>query len=266
MDLTRQKLIYFSPTQTTKNVISAIAEGTGIQDTEQIDLTLPDGAAGGTAEINSGLAIIGAPVYGGRVALDAVNRLQQVKGNNTPAIVVVAYGNREFEDALVELKDIAVSAGFVPVAAGAFIGEHSFANETMPIATGRPDTDDLEAARKFGQSVKQKLDSLQTLDSDVPLEIPGNTPYKERTTRSGISPESISDTCTLCGTCADVCPTAAITVGESVETDKEKCIICCACVKNCPTGSRVMNDPNIQKVTKWLHTNFSARKEPEVFI
>ncbi len=266
MELTSQKLIYFSPTQTTRKVLSAIAEGTGIDQTDQIDLTLPAAVNHGKTEINEELAIIGAPVYGGRVALHAVDRLQQVKGNGTPAVIVVVYGNREFEDALVELRDIATSAGFVPVAAGAFIGEHSFANELMPIASGRPDSTDLDAARHLGQSVKGKLDQLQTLDSISSLEVPGNTPYKDRTTRSGISPESIEETCNLCSMCADVCPTEAISVEDSVETDKEKCTICCACVKECPTGSRVMNNPLIQQMTEWLYTNVSERKDPVVFV
>ncbi len=265
MELSSQKLIYFSPTQTTQKVLAAIAEGTGIGLTDHLDLTSPASANNSATEINQELAIIGVPVYGGRVALDAVKRLEQIKGFQSPAIIVVVYGNREFEDALVELRDIATTAGFIPVAAGAFIGEHSFASATKPIANGRPDPDDLDKAKKFGLTIREKLDQLQALNSDVPLQVPGNTPYKERTTRSGISPVSKEELCTLCGTCADVCPTAAISVKEAIETDKEHCIICCACVKNCPSGAREMEDPTIQKVTDWLFTNFSQYKDPELF-
>ena len=265
MQLSSQKLIYFSPTQTTQKVLGAIAEGTGITQTDHLNLTPPAATTDGITEINHELAIIGVPVYGGRVPLDAVKRLEQIKGHQSPAIIIVVYGNREFEDALLELRDITTAAGFIPVAAGAFIGEHSFASETMPVANGRPDADDLEKARKFGLMIREKLDQMQTLNSGTPLQVPGNTPYKERTTRSGISPVSKEALCTLCGTCADVCPTAAITVGEVIETDKKSCIICCACVKNCPSGARVMEDPAIQKVTDWLHTNFSQYKNPELF-
>ncbi len=265
MELSAQKLIYFSPTQTTQKILTAIAEGTGIEQTSHLDLTPANSIRNGVTEIDKQLAIIGVPVYGGRVALDAVNRLQQIKGNRTPAIIVVLYGNREFEDALLELRDIATAAGFIPVAAGAFIGEHSFATATKPIANGRPDPDDLEKARTFGQTVRKKLDQLQMLNAADLLQVPGNTPYKDRTTRSGISPVTIPEICTLCGTCADVCPTAAISVGETVETDKESCIICCACIKNCPSGARVLDDPGIQKVADALHTKFSQYKDPELF-
>jgi len=265
MELSAQKLIYFSPTQTTQKVLAAIAAGTGIAQTDHLDLTAPAAAAQGITEINRELAIIGVPVYGGRVALDAVKRLQQIKGHQTPAIIIVLYGNRDFKDALLELRDITTTAGFVPVAAGAFIGEHSFASETMPIANGRPDPDDLEKATDFGRAIREKLNRLQILNTETPLQVPGNIPYKERHTRNGISPVTQSEICTLCGTCADVCPTAAISIGEVIETDKERCILCCACVKNCPSDARVMEDPEIQKITDWLHTNLSQYKNPELF-
>jgi len=266
MELTRQKLIYFSPTQTTQKVLAAVAEGTGISQTEQIDLTLPQAETLGKPEIHQELAIIGAPVYSGRVALEAANRLQQIKGNGSPAVIVVVYGNRAFEDALIELRDIATEAGFIPIAAAAFIGEHSFATADKPVANGRPDTDDLSAARGFGVDVQKKLGQLQTLDSGAPLQVPGSTPYKDRKPGGGVSPNTLEETCTLCGTCADVCPTGAITVGETVVTDKGRCIICCACIKSCPSGARVMEEPVMLKITDWLHTEFSARSEPEIFI
>ena len=43
--------------------------------------------------------------------------------SQTPAVLVVVYGNRAYDDALLELSDIATGAGFVPLAAGAFVGE-----------------------------------------------------------------------------------------------------------------------------------------------
>ena len=37
------------------------------------------------------------------------------------------------------------------MAAGAFIGEHSFSRKGMPIAEGRPDESDLKQATEFGK-------------------------------------------------------------------------------------------------------------------
>lgn len=180
MNINSAKLVYFSPTKTTKKVVESIAQGIQVDMIEKLDLTPPEARTREFEELHDELAIIGAPVYGGRVPIDAVNRLQRLKGNDTPAIIVVVYGNREYEDALLELKDIAVEAGFKPVAAGAFIGEHSFANDTTLIANGRPDTDDLKKAGEFGKMIWKKLRDIQALDDMSPLHVPGNFPYRKR--------------------------------------------------------------------------------------
>ena len=116
----------------------------------ETDLTLDEQTS--PIEMNGELCVIAVPVYGGRVATTALQRLQRLKGNGSPAILVVVYGNRDYEDALLELRDTAVQLGFVPLTAGAFIGEHSFSTPELPIAAGRPDADDLQQAREFGKS------------------------------------------------------------------------------------------------------------------
>jgi len=266
MKPTQQQLIFFSPTGTTQSILSAIAEGTGIERTVPLNLTLPAGGSAETAVSHQELAIIGAPVYGGRIPLKAIERLQAIRGEKTPAVIAVVYGNRAFEDALLELRDLAIAAGFIPVAAAAFIGEHSFATDNVPIAANRPDAADLEAARRLGRAVADKLSRLASPDAGTPLPVPGNSPYKQRSVRTGISPETNADTCTRCGTCEAVCPTNAVVAGETVETETEKCIICCACVKNCPSGARTLKNDDIRKIREWLQANFSTRKDPEIFV
>jgi hypothetical protein len=92
---------------------------------------------------------------------------------------VVVYGNRDYEDALIELHDISITQGFVPVAAGAFIAEHSYSTTKRPIAHGRPDPDDLDRAQEFGKKVREKLKGLRFLDDIGKIKIPGNIPYIE---------------------------------------------------------------------------------------
>jgi energy-converting hydrogenase A subunit P len=44
--------------------------------------------------------------------------------------------------------------------------------------------------------------------------------------------------CTLCGACLALCPTEAITLGETaVKVNAEACCGCGACVEACPTGA-----------------------------
>ncbi len=268
MQLTSATLIYFSPTQTTKKVLEGITAGIQPDTVTHLDLTLPQAQTQGVAPIETSLALLGAPVYGGRLPADAVARLRRLKGQGIPAVVVVVYGNRAYEDALLELKDLATDCGFVPIAGAAFIGEHSYSTDAMPIAQGRPDADDLEKAFALGQQIQAKMHTL-SLNRMPTLTVPGNRPYKQwghSSEENPPAPITHIDLCTLCELCAEVCPTGAITVGDSVMTDAQACIHCCACTRICPTNARVMEDPRILRTATWLYENYSTRKEPEVYL
>lgn len=132
---------------------AVVAKGFGGRFCGYIDRTLPADRCLKLSPFPECLIAIGAPVYGGRVPLDVVNYLQTLHGNGQAAVLVAVYGNRDYEDALLELRDIAKDRGFVPVAAAAFIGEHSFSTEESSIAAGRPDKADIESAEKFADSV-----------------------------------------------------------------------------------------------------------------
>lgn len=268
MDFNTVKLVYFSPTKTTQTILGGIAQGTGIAAVEHLDLTIPATGTKDLYETGDELVVLGTPVYEGRVAATAIPRLRRLKANNTPAVVVVVYGNRDFEDALIELHDLAGELGFIPVAGGAFVGEHSFATDTRPMANGRPDAQDLTIAKEFGAKIRDKMRDMGSVNDISPIKIPGNNPYIERD-RSNLADRSAStqeEICTLCGTCASCCPVAAITVDRIVTTDNLACILCCACVKNCPTGARVVADPTINRIADWVSKHFQARREPEIFI
>lgn len=266
MEIASVALVYFSPTGTTKTVLEGIAKGAGIESINHVPLTLPDKASTLINSFSDKLVIIGAPVYSGRLPADAVKRLQQCKAENTPAVLVVVYGNRAYEDALLELVNLSKELGFIPVSGSAFIGEHSYATKELPIAVNRPDPIDMEKAEDFGKAVIKKLTDIQNVDDIPSLSVPGNIPYKEKMTFPASAPNTLEDLCTMCGICADVCPKEAITVNDTVETDENLCIRCCACVKECPENARIMDDERIMGVTKWLWENCSQRKEPEVFV
>jgi ferredoxin len=265
MEIDSARLIYFSPTRTTRKVIEGIAQGVCVDKVECVDLTPPDAASRKVTGVNDDLAIIGAPVYAGRLPSDAVSRLLRLEGNGTPAVIVVVYGNRAYEDALLELRDLAVEAGFRPVAAGAFVGEHSYSGDATPIAVGRPDGEDLRQAKEFGQMIREKVRNLRAPDEIPELRVPGNFPYKERAGLSNITPAMNAAACAECGKCVSVCPTAAISMGEAVVTDPSACIRCCACVKICTAGARTMADPRIRQVAELLSINCRERKEPETW-
>ncbi|HVN24153.1 MAG TPA: EFR1 family ferrodoxin [Syntrophorhabdales bacterium] len=256
-------LIYFSPTGTTRKVLEAIATGIVADDVNHVDLTREVTRATDSIEIKSDIAIIGTPVYSGRVPLRAIEALQRIKAQNTPAVVVAVYGNRAYDDALLELTELAKQCGFKPVAAAAFIGEHSFSTSIAPIAEGRPDREDIKKAENFGKVIRQKIG--KGIAKTVVLQVPGNFPYKAR---NPSPPPPITDeaNCIKCANCVTICPAQAVTIrDDTVLTENARCMACCACVKNCPSGARRVH-PKLAERAQTLSTTCRDRKGPEFFI
>lgn len=253
-------LVYFSPTGTTRKIVAQIAKGLAAQLTVHYDQTLPGAPL--TTTLSAGVAIIGIPVYAGRVPELCLQRFASISAQGLPCILVALYGNREFEDALVELRDVVAKQGFQVLAAAAFIGEHSYSTPQRPIAAGRPNAEDLAIAEQFGRDVAAKL---RNNDLSMPS-IDGNTPYRERVPLGGVAPDTDRDRCTLCGTCAEVCPTGVIEVSDSVATDAAHCVMCCACVKICTEDARPFNHPRIEERRAMLLQNCSIPKAPTLFL
>ena len=149
MTVNEAHLIYFSPTHTSKQVAEAIVHGTGIKNILPVNVTLQ--TTGEAVIPASALAIIVVPVYGGRVAPLAMERLQNIRGLDTPTVLVVVYGNRAYEKALMELDAFALPHGLKVIAGATLIGEHSYSTEEHPIAAGRPNDSDLALATEFGK-------------------------------------------------------------------------------------------------------------------
>lgn len=261
--------IVFSPTGTTRNVLRSIQKGLGPRTWSELDLTRHAATQEPTDRESDaeGLAIIGLPVYAGRIPELAAKRLSGVRGMKRKAVLVVVYGNRAYDDALRELRDLSQELGFLPVAAAAFVGEHSFSTRQCPIAEGRPDQSDLKLAFQFGENVRKKLLEIQNSALNAPpLEVPGNFPYRQGMQPAPISPETDPAQCVLCGACVEACPVEAISLcDETLETDKMLCLRCCACTRICPTGARAMLHPSILELGRVLHEKHATRREPEFF-
>ena len=259
-------LIYFSPTSTTQTVLKEIAKGLGKKIHTVINITDPQIRNHPAPEFKSDVVLIGTPVYAGRIPKDAADYLKTINGSDSLAIVVVLYGNREFEDALVELKNIADDSGFIPVAAAAFIGEHSFSNDVFPIAVKRPDKEDLEKAFLFGKQIAFFLKGLGKSENLVPVAVPGNFPYKEGVSFGGFKFIDVTEDCDNCEQCVTACPMEAIDALDHYSTRPEYCIYCCACIKACPWHARILKDSPIKEKLKWLYENCAFRKEPQTFL
>ncbi len=258
-------LVYFSPTSTTGIVLEEIARGLGQESPRILDITRPEIRNQAAPVFENEVVLIGAPVYAGRVAKDAAAYIKTLKGSGSLAIVVVVYGNREFEDALLELKNIAVDSGFVVMASGAFIGEHSFSDNEFSIASDRPDEDDLETAFLFGRQVASLLEGIETPADISGVEVPGNFPYKEGMGDGAFAFIDVTEDCDDCGICAAACPKEAIDEADNYSTIDARCIFCCACIKACPQQARIMKAGPMKDKAKWLSENCALRKEPQTF-
>lgn len=259
-------LVYYSPTGTTEKIVKEIGIHTGLK------LISEHNIAGNNVDLptekgNNHLTIIGIPVYGGRLPITTIEVLKNLKSKQSPVAIVVVYGNRAYEDALLELKDIACTCGFKIIAGAAFIGEHSYSSDEKPIAKNRPDQQDLEKCKDFAKKITSKLKSKKDISQLSELAISGNFPYKERNLLPvTLYPETNNAICNLCGTCVDACPTDAITIEETVITNGDLCTWCCACVKYCPHEARIFDNSTINAIQNRLILNCSERKEPEFFI
>jgi ferredoxin len=273
MVIDRVRLVYFSPTGSTRRIVEEIAKGVDAP-AEHVDLTCPEAKTGDFKDFGNELAIIGSPVYAGLIPVEAARRLRRLKAHGTPAVTVVVYGNRAYEDALIELTDLASERGFKPIAGGAFVAEHSFSTPEVPIAEGRPDASDLKKAREFGVRIEEKLLASKILDAISHVTVPGVRPYrddfrKSRAAKPGTEPAAPitkEDLCIKCGKCVEVCPNEAIKIGSTVVTQRQACIRCYACIKSCPMGARMMTHSFFEREAMWLHSTFPNRKEPETFL
>ena len=248
--------IVFSPTGGTRKV-SGLVAGALDKNTVTVDLTDSGLDFSAVSMTEDDVAVISVPAYAGRIPAVVADRLGMVHGNGARAVLVCVYGNRAFEDTLVELEDVAKRAGFRVVAAVSAIAEHSVARQ---FAAGRPDAQDVAQLSEFAQRIRQKL--LDGAASEP--SIPGNRPYKQAGGHSMV-PHATED-CISCGACAALCPVRAIDKDDPRQVDGEACISCMRCIAVCPRGARKLDPNKLSAVSQMLSKVCVVRKECELFI
>lgn len=250
--------IIFSPTGGTGKVADIMAEewsGT----VERIDLSDAGIDFSKSAIEQEDVVLVAVPSYGGRVPGPAAERLGKIKGNRARCVIVCVYGNRAYEDTLVELKDIVESCGFRTAAALAAVAEHSIIHQ---YAAGRPDKKDTDQLHAFVKTIYGKWMADDPLA--VAPEIPGNRPYR-KPGGAGLVPKATKD-CVGCGLCAEKCPTQAIGRDSLKTANPEKCISCMRCVVRCPKSARKVNGAMVSVAALALKKACSERKENELFL
>jgi ferredoxin len=229
-----------------------------------VDITKPEARQQVLITKKYDLLIVAIPVYMGRLPALLSDWLHSIKADNTPAVCVVMYGNRAYDNALLELKDTLKSCGCKPIAGAAYVGEHSFSSDELPSSKGRPDTSDISHAELFGNKLQEKFLSISSVEDISDIIVPGNYPYEGVTDLWKVDFIEVSDNCLQCEICVQGCPTGAIDSKNSKLIDIQKCTLCCACIKNCPQNAKSMKS-GLMKDAAIRCTNFIERKEPEFF-
>ena len=246
--------IFFSPSGTSQKVADRIA-GNFSKEKEICNLLIFNSEK----ELKSeDVAVVVMPVFAGRLPKTARERLSKINGNDTPAIAVVNYGNAHVTDSLLELTDLLSENNFNVIAAASTVSHHSIFDG---VAVGRPDDSDLKKIDEFSEKCIKKLESNESLES----EIPGNRPYTDYKQL----PFEIScdeTVCAFCYDCVSICPEKAIPEDDPIETDLNSCSRCTACISICPEDARKFSGAAFEAKKPDFEKANSERKEPEFYL
>jgi len=213
------------------------------------------------------LLVIGSPVYAGKLPNKILPDFQsKFKGNNTPAIAIVTFGNRSYDNGLAELVDTLASSGFIVIGALALVNEHSMAHT----AFRRPNGEDQEFIKACADKLAEKI-KAGNLDA---VSVPGDsnaayyTPLQENGEKAVFlkaKPQTDLSKCTQCGACANFCPMGSINPEDASDVPGV-CIKCHACVNRCTKNAKYFDDEQLLSHIRFLQENHSDRKENECFI
>ena len=246
--------VYFSPSKTTKKVVNTISESFTNQKETYDLLNFNDSKE----FLNEDIAIVGMPVFAGRIPERGRERLAKIKGNDTPAIAVVNYGNAHVTDALLELVDLLKENGFNVIAAASTISHHSIFDG---VGVGRPDSTDIAKINEFAEKCIEKIESSESLQS----EIPGNRPYAEYK-KLPFAVDCDDALCSFCYECVSICPEQAIPDDDPVDTDLDLCSRCTACISICPENARRFSGEAFEAKKPEFESANRKRKEIEIYL
>lgn len=274
MNISCIKAVYYSAAGSTEKVVTGIAkiiaEALGVP-METYDFSLPENRIEPKTFAADQLVVFGTPVYAGRVPNKMLPIVQSnFKGEGALAVPVVTFGNRNFDNGLIELRNELENHGFHTIAGAGVACEHVFSNK---LATGRPDAKDWEKITAFAKAVAEKVKTMTEIPA--PITVRGDDPVGPYYTPLGTDgkpavflkakPKTKEELCDKCGICAKTCPVGSISLENPSEVNGI-CIKCQACIKKCPKGAKYFDDAAFLSHVAMLEQNYTRRAEMETFV
>lgn len=258
MKILRVATVWFSPMYHTRELAlclaDSLASNLGRTPLESLDLTIRP--CGNKVFDETDLLVFAAPTFAGRIPALFLERISGFTGNGAPAVVLVSYGNRAYDNALRELKDGVQNLGFRIVGASACIARHTIADI---YAQGRPNAGDLREIEEYGK----RLAALVEKGDWLPVKVPGDFPNQPA--KVMVLPQSVNENCVKCGICWQNCPAQAIKVNQPAEVDRSLCICCMRCVNVCPERARIADPGFITAITERLAPLCATPKANEFY-
>ena len=270
--------LYFSPTGGTAKYAKAMAAGAAEAlacPAEVSSFTLPREREEERHFSSDELLIIGSPTYAGKLPNKFLPEFQEkLRGEHTPVLLFVSYGNRNFDNSLAELLSVLRTNGFLPLAAAAFACRHAFSDRICP---ERPRVEELAEARGFAMRAAEALkvaDSAVLEAASLAFTVPGDAeaPYYVPKGEDGapakfLKAKPLTDLskCLHCGACAAHCPMGSIDAADTSNVPGI-CIKCQACVRGCKQGAKYFEDAAFLSHVRMLEKNFAVPEKEKLYL
>ena len=255
-------VVYFSATGTTRLVAELIAAGFGgetevhdlLHHPQDIPVTL-----GGEDTL-----LLAMPVYAGLIPHLCIDQIRQFHSAGAPALAAAVYGNRDYDDALLQMTDLLTEAGFQVIGAGAFVAQHSIFPKG---GAGRPDELDRAVIRSFAKGCRDLRDHPAAwMGKRLPVK--GDPAYHSKAAQEAHIPfhPTGGKGCDACGACASVCPTHSIDPTDPRGVRSDTCLSCGACISVCPHHCRGYHSVAYPPAALAFGAKCAARRDSEIFL
>lgn len=221
------RAVIFSPTGGTLNAGLLVASELS-KDVEVIDQTPLASRADTITFEKDQLALLAAPSYAGKIPF-AQGLFENIQGNDTPCVIVTAFGNRACENNFAQVHKLASDRGFAVIGAIAVVTPHVFGARA---GHGRPDMADRSKIKEFAAAIREKLNAKNL----TPITVEGDPTLGPRYV-SDFEKVYEASNCVKCNACVTNCPVGAIDP-DTLDINPDLCIHCERCAFVCDFNAR----------------------------